>query len=59
MTLNGVSIGKLIGDFSMKTCIEFIDVRVLDNNDHRKLGSRATYFRMMLFLNVWYRAAMV
>ena len=45
MTLNGVSIGKLIGDFSVKTCIEFIDVRVLDNNDHRKLGSRATYFR--------------
>ena len=45
MTLNGGSIEKPIGDFSMKTCIELIDVKVLDNNDHRELGSRATYFR--------------
>ena len=43
--LNGGSIEKPIGDFSMKTYIELIDVKVLDNNDHRELGSRATYFR--------------
>ena len=59
ITLNGDSIEKLIGDFSMKTCIELIDVRVLNNNDHRNWVAEPLTLRSMLLPNVWYQAAMV
>ena len=43
----------------MKTCIELIDVRVLNNNDHRNWVAEPLTLRSMLLPNVWYQAAMV
>lgn len=38
MILKGGSIGKLCGDFSVKPCVSFIDVRSLDNGDSQEAG---------------------